>query len=139
VTEVADGDEWPVSGTNWVDVTTPGDPADAAALTLNLRDGRRDVVVTTTGDDPVSAAGVDLDGQRAFARFSAKGDVSELMLQEGTSLSAGGVSIGTTRDAWGGKVVAVESRSGVNRVMLDTLLPRALRKQGILFDEADTS
>jgi hypothetical protein len=101
------------------------------AVIVNLKDGRKDVLLS--GRDPsvkITTEGVKLNGQYGFVRFSKKGEVTELMLNHGKSLTVGGIKVKLQRPAWDGKVIKVKKTLSDFQIVVSGFLPTGTQMAG---------
>jgi hypothetical protein len=131
LTQVSEKERWPVKNQRWAKVTTDGGPQDVAAVEIELADGRKDLVLTSTKSTTLIKNGdVKLAGTRGFVRRDISGRVTDLILSSGTELTAGDCSIKLARDAWKATVTQVEAGLQNNRVTIDKELPSGTRLAG---------
>jgi hypothetical protein len=99
------------------------DADNVAAVAIELTDGRTDILISCEQPTRVTVEGVTLDGRFGFVRLR-DGQVQRMRMVGGTLLQYGDVAMTSERDAYRGKVAAVDaSNSEDNRVTLDPPLP----------------
>jgi hypothetical protein len=121
-------DSWPVKEAKSLAGAGPGN----VGLVATHRDGTRDTLLATgPGNDNLDLPAARLHGKRAFIRKDPHGAISRLMLSEGTSLEAEGITLRLPAESWKGKVTKVSG----NEIAVDSALPDngALRWQAALF------
>lgn len=135
--EVAEGGKWPVLQAERIDF----DPTAGMGVRLNLSNGSTDIVLAgQTPQSRLEADGVNLTGARGFVRTDAQGAVEEMLLNEGTRLAAGGLSLTLAEPYWQGRVIEVLPDALHNAVVFDRALPAGsvLQGQAVIFTGGKT-
>lgn len=124
----ANQDDWPINDVKSIPEAGP----DNVGLVATHRDGTRDTLLAAgPGNEKLEVPSVKLHGKRAFIRKDTEGNISQLMLSEGTSLESEGISLRLPSDNWKGKVTGVSASD----IAVDCALPDngALRWQAAMF------
>ena len=126
LTEIAANGQWPV-----ISAKRGHRNKNKVAVVVNLKDGRKDVLLS--GRHPfekITTEGVKLHGQYGFVRFSKEGEVTELMLNHGKSLTVGDIQVKLQRPAWHGKVIKVKKTLAGSQVVVSGFLPTGTQMVG---------
>ena len=108
-----------------LEVRHGGDAGAAAAVAVELADGRRDILISC--EEPMEVeveGGIRFNGMFGMIR-QAGNEVQLMRMIGGTLLASGGAELTSERAAWRGKVARIDASDPANnRVDLDPPLPR---------------
>lgn len=108
-----------------LEVRHGGDACAAAAVAVELADGRRDILISCEESMEVEVeGGIGFNGMFGMIRQAGK-EVQLMRMIGGTLLASGGAELTSERAAWRGKVARIDASDPANnRVDLDPPLPR---------------
>lgn len=103
---------------------------DGVGIKVRIRGGKTDYVFSNREGQSLGDGNVQIDGRNGFARLDQDGSLVHLLLQEGTSIKAGGWILAPTQPVLEAKVLSVKA-SDDGEIILDRALPA-----GIALDQA---
>lgn len=133
VNEVAATNQFPLRRVQRVETTGAIPEQDRIALAVEGENGTIDtILVNRQGGQSQTPDGIVLNGSHAFVRQDASGAVSDMLLQEGTRLVSGGVTLEASASAWEAVVTNITFSETGFSLGLDHLLPEGERLRGAM-------
>ena len=134
VSELAKPGSWAISKVKKADVKTDGNPEDVVAVWIELKDGRKDLIISSAKPAALQIGDIKFVGQRAFLRFKADGKLELANMEASSELSLQGLSIKPQKAVWKAKVTKTVADTFNNQVIVDRAFPECLSGSTTLFD-----
>lgn len=134
VNEVGTTNSFPLLGVHRLETSGSAPEQDRVALTVESKTGVCDtILVNRQGGQAKTADGVILSGSRGFVRRdTASGTVTDMLLQDGTLLASGEVTLEASASAWEAAVTGVTLDENGFSLELNQSLPAGERLRGAM-------
>ena len=123
VLEAVENQHWAVKSTEKLAVETSAQASDCVALKLDLSNNHSDYLLANRRSQKVQSDEFSFEGRNAFVRVDAKQQLTNLTLQEGTSLDAFGWKIELAKPTIAAKILLVDTQDDKGQIVIDQQLP----------------